>query len=140
MLTPDGRIRWSRQREEEGRRHAEAERLTAPAPETARTSEHGTEVVRPLGGPECAGCHTGDAAQRLGVLQVRLSEPALQHQLTGVFSYALLAVLVLGGILALATRALAALLPHPPAASADGGHAPRRGRQPPGARRGPGHG
>jgi diguanylate cyclase (GGDEF)-like protein len=103
VLTPDGRIRWSRQREEEGRRHEEAQRLTAPAPETARTSDQGTEVVRPLGGPECTSCHASDAAHRLGVLQVRLSEPALQHQLTGVFSHVMLAVLVLSGLLALAT-------------------------------------
>ncbi|XXF75558.1 diguanylate cyclase [Myxococcaceae bacterium GXIMD 01537] len=103
VLTPDGRIRWSRQREEEGRAHPEAARLTVPAPETARSNEHGTEVVRPLGGPECASCHVGDSAQRLGVLHVRLSEPALQQQLTGVFSHALLAVLVLAGIIAVAT-------------------------------------
>lgn len=103
VVTPDGRIRWSRQREEEGQLHAEAARLTAPAPETARTHEQGTEVVRPLGGPECVGCHAEDSAQRLGVLQVSLSEPVLQRQLSGVFSGALLAVLMLGAILAVAT-------------------------------------
>lgn len=102
VLTPDGRIRWSRQHGEEGQRHPEAARLTAPAPEMARTSAQGTEVVRPLGGAECAGCHAGDSAH-LGVLQVTLSEPSLQRQLTRFFTHALVAVLVLGAMLALAT-------------------------------------
>ncbi len=103
VLTPDGRIRWSRRRGEESQLHPERERLTAPSPETARSGRDGTEVVRPLGGAECAGCHTGPPAQRLGVLQVRLSEPQLSRQLTGVFHVSLVATLVFGGMLALAT-------------------------------------
>jgi len=103
VLTPEGRIRWSRQRSEEGTQHPEAARLTAPTPETARSAREGTEVVRPLGGPDCAGCHTGDTAQHLGVLQVRLSEPLLSRQLSAVFQGAMGATLVFGVMLALAT-------------------------------------
>ncbi len=103
VVTPDGRIRWSRNREEEGKRHPEAARLGAVALEMARSNGQGTEVLRPLMGPDCASCHTGDVAHQLGVLQVRMTEPALQQQLTSVFSYAMMAVVVLGGMLALAT-------------------------------------
>jgi diguanylate cyclase (GGDEF)-like protein len=103
VLTPGGRIRWSRQRSEEGTVHPEAARLTAPTPETARSAREGTEVVRPLGGSDCIGCHTGDSAQRLGVLQVRLSEPQLSRQLSSVFQGAMGATLVFGVLLALAT-------------------------------------
>jgi diguanylate cyclase (GGDEF)-like protein len=103
VLTPDGRIRWSRQPGEEGTLHPDRARLTAPSPEMARTARDGTEVVRPLGGAECAGCHTGADAQRLGVLQVRLSEPLLSRQLSVVFHGSMVGTLVFGFILALAT-------------------------------------
>ncbi|MFL5343228.1 MAG: diguanylate cyclase [Hyalangium sp.] len=103
VLTPDGRIRWSRQRGEEGTLHPDSARLTAPTPETARSAKEGTEVVRPLGGPECADCHTGEQAQRLGVLQVRMSEPMLSRQLSSVFHGAIVSTLVFGLMLVLAT-------------------------------------
>jgi diguanylate cyclase (GGDEF)-like protein len=103
VLTPDGRIRWSRQRSEEGTVHPESARLTALTPETARSAREGTEVVRPLGGADCADCHTGANTQHLGVLQVRLSEPLLSRQLSGVFQGATMATLVFGVMLALAT-------------------------------------
>jgi diguanylate cyclase (GGDEF)-like protein len=100
VLRPDGQIRWSRRRSEEGAFHPERARLTAATPETARSAREGTEVVRPLGGAECTACHTGDS---LGVLQVRLSEPLLSRQLSSVFQGALGATLLFGAILALAT-------------------------------------
>ncbi|WP_224245235.1 GGDEF domain-containing protein [Hyalangium gracile] len=103
VMTPDGKIRWSRHRGEEGKVHADHLRLTAPTPETARSAREGTEVVRPLGGAECMTCHTDDNAQRLGVLQVRLSEPQLSRQLSTVFHGAIVATLLFGVILALAT-------------------------------------
>ncbi len=103
VLTPDGRIRWSRKPAEQGHPHPEAARLSATGPETARSSDQGTEVVRPLGGPECSGCHTGEAAQRMGVLQVRLGEPALNRQLQTVFQDALGAMVLFVGILGLVT-------------------------------------
>ncbi|MBN1210134.1 MAG: diguanylate cyclase [Myxococcaceae bacterium] len=100
VLRPDGRIRWSRQRGEEGTLHPESARLTAAMPETARSAREGTEVVRPLGGAECSACHTDE---NLGVLQVRLSEPLLSRQLSSVFQGALGVTLLFGVILALAT-------------------------------------
>jgi len=103
VMTPQGTIRWSRKRGEEGSPHPESARMTAPTPETARSAREGTEVVRPLGGAECTGCHTGDSAQRLGVLQVRLSEPLLSRQLTGVFQLAMGSTLMFGSLLVLAT-------------------------------------
>ncbi|RKH31864.1 GGDEF domain-containing protein [Corallococcus sicarius] len=103
VLMPNGRIRWSRRPAEQGHPHPEAERLSATGPETARSSEHGTEVVRPLGGPECSGCHASDSAQRMGVLQVRLGEPAMHRQLQAVFRDALGAMVLFVGILALVT-------------------------------------
>ncbi|MDY7224796.1 GGDEF domain-containing protein [Hyalangium rubrum] len=103
VLTPDGRIRWSRRRGEEGSVHPESARLTTPTPERARSGREGTEVVRPLGGAECTGCHTGEAAYRMGTLQVRLSEPLLSRQLSGVFHVTLVATLLFGGLLTLAT-------------------------------------
>ena len=103
VLTPDGRIRWSRQRGEEGTPHPESARLTAPTPEMARSAREGTEVVRPLGGAECTGCHTSAQARPLGVLQVRLSEHLLSRQLSAVFQNAIVATVVFGVMLALAT-------------------------------------
>jgi diguanylate cyclase (GGDEF)-like protein len=103
VLTPDGRIRWSRQRGEEGTVHPESARLMAPTPETARSAREGTEVVRPLGGAECADCHTGAKAQQLGVLQVRLSEPLLSRQLSTAFHGLTVATLLFGAMLVLAT-------------------------------------
>ncbi|HZI15710.1 MAG TPA: diguanylate cyclase [Myxococcus sp.] len=89
VLTPDGRIRWSRRPQEVGTVHAEARRLTAPGPEAARSVEGMTEVVRPLGGPECGGCHTEGEVPGASVLQMRMTEPALHQQLTEVFGGAL---------------------------------------------------
>ena len=103
VVTLDGRIRWSRKPSEEGTLAAESARLTALMPETARSTKEGTEVVRPLGGAECADCHTGDNPQHLGVLQVRMAEPLLSHQLTDVFHDVSVATLLFGVLLALAT-------------------------------------
>ncbi|MBU8900468.1 diguanylate cyclase [Corallococcus sp. H22C18031201] len=103
VLTPDGRIRWSRRAGEQGHLHPEATRLTAPGPEAARSSEHGTEVVRPLGGPECTGCHTGEGGQHAGVLQVRMTEPVLYRQLQQVFRSALGAMALFAAMLGLVT-------------------------------------
>ena len=103
VLTPDGRIRWSRQPDEVGRIHAEAGRLTAPGPETARSTAGVTEVVRPLGGPECASCHTEGEVPGASVLQMRMAEPALHQQLTQMFSGALGAMVLFVVLLALLT-------------------------------------
>ncbi|NVJ19295.1 diguanylate cyclase [Myxococcus sp. AM010] len=89
VLTPDGRILWSRRTGEEGTTHPEAARLTAPGPERARSVARMTEVIRPLGGPECAGCHTAGDVPGASILQLRMAEPALHQELSSVFGAAL---------------------------------------------------
>ncbi|WP_164017003.1 sensor domain-containing diguanylate cyclase [Pyxidicoccus trucidator] len=104
VLTPDGRIRWSRRPEEVGRVHDEARRLTSPGPETARSSAGVTEVVRPMGGgPECGSCHTEEEVPGASVLQMRMTEPALHQQLSEMFRGALGAMVLFIVLLALLT-------------------------------------
>lgn len=103
VLTPDGRIRWSRQPDEVGRVHPEAGRLTAPGPEAARSTQGVTEVVRPLGGPECGSCHTEGDVPGASVLQMRVAEPALHQQLSEMFRGALGAMVLFIVLLALLT-------------------------------------
>jgi diguanylate cyclase (GGDEF)-like protein len=103
VLSPDGRIHWSLRPEEVGTRHPEAGRLTRPGPQTTRSDAHETEVIRPLGEKACEGCHEGAAEGRVGVLQLRVAEPVVHRELTNALGAALMAVLVLGAILILAT-------------------------------------
>jgi diguanylate cyclase (GGDEF)-like protein len=103
VLSPEGRIRWSLRPEEVGTQHPEAERLTKPGPQTTRSDAHETEVVRPLGEKACEGCHAGAEARSVGVLQLRVAEPVVHRELTDALGAALIAVLVLGAILILAT-------------------------------------
>ncbi|HSP80608.1 MAG TPA: diguanylate cyclase [Myxococcaceae bacterium] len=100
VLAPDGHIRWSLRPEEEGTRHPEAERLTTPHTQQVHSDARQTEVVRPLGGPECGSCHEGEAA---GVLHLRMVEPEVHRELTGVLGSALGTLLALGALLMLAT-------------------------------------
>ncbi|AGC44768.1 HAMP domain/GAF domain/GGDEF domain-containing protein [Myxococcus stipitatus DSM 14675] len=105
VLTLDGRVRWSRNPSEVGTSHPEAARLTRPGPETARSANGVTEVVRPLGGPECGSCHASGDIPGASVLQMRMTEPALHQQLTHVFGGALgsmaLFAVALAGVIAL---------------------------------------
>ncbi|MFY2561628.1 diguanylate cyclase [Corallococcus terminator] len=101
VLTPDGRVRWSRAPSEIGTVHPEASRLTRPGPETARSADGVTEVVRPLGGPECGSCHSRGEVPGASVLQMRMTEPALHQQLTQVFDGALGSMAVFAILLAL---------------------------------------
>ncbi|NTX35415.1 diguanylate cyclase [Myxococcus sp. CA033] len=101
VLTPDGRVRWSREPSEVGSVHPEASRLTRPGPETARSADDVTEVVRPLGGPECGSCHSRGEVPGASVLQMRMTEPALHQQLTKVFGGALGSMAVFAILLAL---------------------------------------
>lgn len=87
-------VRWSRQVEEE-------DKPVASLPQT-RVS-NGTEVVLPLGGVACAGCHTGEATMRAGELQLRVEEAALQQQVAGGFTAALFIVLLFSAALVAAT-------------------------------------
>jgi diguanylate cyclase (GGDEF)-like protein len=103
ILSPEGRIRWSLRPEEEGKQHPEAARLTRPGPQRTRSDSHETEVVRPLGEKSCEGCHAGAEARSVGVLQLRVAEPVVHREITHALGAALVAVLVLGTILILAT-------------------------------------
>ncbi len=96
----DGRIRWSLQPGEVGSEHPEAQVLLAAGPEQARSDFQGTEVIRPLSGQECAGCHEAGAT---GVLHLRMAEPVMHQHLSEVLGSALVAVLVLGAMLVLVT-------------------------------------
>ncbi len=112
VIDRNGLVRWSRQVEEEGHPAPEAARLLEAAPGTVSFEEpfipgrgHGGEVVLPLGGVACAGCHTGEATMRTGVLQLQVSEQELRDQVLGNFTKAFGIMLVLGLVL-LGTTAL----------------------------------
>jgi methyl-accepting chemotaxis protein len=101
VIDRQGKIRWSRQIEEVGQQHPEAARLLQAQSEGVRFED--AEVVRPLGGAACAGCHTGETVMHLGTLQLMVDEPALKRDVSQVMSGALTSVLVLGVFLCVAT-------------------------------------
>ncbi|MCY1076997.1 GGDEF domain-containing protein [Archangium lansingense] len=103
ILAPDGRIRWSVSPREVGTRHPDAERLAAPGPQWARSDAHETEVLRSLGEKSCEGCHPGAQDKRVGMVHLRVAEPVVHRELTHALGAALVAVLVLGAILIVAT-------------------------------------
>ncbi len=103
IVSPDGRIRWSARPEEVGTRHPRAELLTAAGQETSISDARATEVIRPLGGRDCAGCHEDATVRPLGILHLRLAEPVVHRALTEALGGALVAVLVLGTMLIVAT-------------------------------------
>lgn len=93
ILDRDGVVRWSQRIEEEDRPSPDAARLaavpvgrttfnTASAP-WARTGSG--EVVLPLGGAACGGCHTGDATMRTGTLQLVVGESQLRSEVADLF-------------------------------------------------------
>lgn len=98
IIGRDGRVKWSRAIEEEDRPWNDAASLLA-VPEGRATFEApprllpmgsggGGEVVYPLGGVACGGCHTGEATMRAGVLVLTVSEPALRTEVARVFTNA----------------------------------------------------
>ncbi len=99
-----GVVRWSRRIEEEDKPTPEASRLEQISGKQAVFSSPpslwpwgrggGGEVVMPLGGVSCGGCHTGASTLRAGVLQLTVEEPAVRQQVSSVFSSALWSVLV----------------------------------------------
>ena len=103
VLAPDGRIRWSPRAEEVGTLHPEAGRLEVALPQWARSDENQTEVLRPLGDASCEGCHPNASRQPVGALHLRVAEPEVHRELTDALGGALVAVLLLGGFLILAT-------------------------------------
>ncbi|HZI03503.1 MAG TPA: diguanylate cyclase, partial [Archangium sp.] len=103
ILAPDGRILWSVSPSKVGTVHPDAERLTVPGPQWARSDAHETEVLRSLGEKSCEGCHPGAQETRVGMVHLRVAEPVVHRELTNALGAALMAVLVLGAILILAT-------------------------------------
>ncbi len=94
IIDRDGMVRWSRAVEEEDRPLGDAPRLLAVGPGTVNFEEPSWpifgsagrgEVVYPLGGVACAGCHTGEATMRVGVLQLTVDEPSLRNEVALVF-------------------------------------------------------
>ncbi len=115
-----GRVRWSRRIEEEDKAFADAERTKGVKEGQAVFATPsflwpwgrggGGEVLYPLGGVSCGGCHTGDHTLRTGVLQLTVEEPSLRRQVSEVFSSAMWSVviftLVLAAAVALSLRLL----------------------------------
>lgn len=99
-----GLVRWSRRIEEEDKSFGDAARVkditqgqatfTTPPTFWPWGKGGGGEVLYPLGGVSCGGCHTGDSTLRTGVLQLTVEEPSLRQQVSEVFASALWSVLV----------------------------------------------
>lgn len=94
----DGQVKWSREIEEEDKPFANASALLnvaegratfeAPSAWLPWSSGAGGEVLYPLGGVACGGCHTGESTMRVGVLALRVSEPKLRTEVARVFTNA----------------------------------------------------
>ena len=118
IIGRDGQVKWSRRIEEEDKPWPDASRLLAigagqatfeaPSSPFPWSRGAGGEVLYPLGGVACGGCHTGQATLRTGVLQLTIDEPALRTEVAQVFINAswfiTLFVLTLGATLMLAVR------------------------------------
>ncbi len=104
VLDRQGVVRWSRKIEEEGRLLPDAPRVLSAANAGPMSLEnHRTEVVRPLGGMACAGCHQGESTMKAGVIQLTIDEPSLYQEVTSLFREALSSVVLFAIVLALAT-------------------------------------
>ncbi len=94
----DGQVKWSRDIEEEDKVFSSAKQLfgiaegrasfDAPSSFLPWSTGGGGEVLYPLGGVACGGCHTGDSTLRVGVLQLTVSEPSLRKEVARVFTNA----------------------------------------------------
>ena len=113
VIDAKGMVRWSHNIEEEDRPSSAAPQLLAVTSGTSRfeapasvwpwSHGGGGEVVLPLGGVACAGCHTGDSTMHAGVLQLTVDEPSLREEVSIVFERALGSVLVFSLVLIGAT-------------------------------------
>lgn len=118
IIGRDGKVKWSRRIEEEDKPWPDAQRLLsiaegravfeAPQGPFPWSRGAGGEVLYPLGGVACGGCHTGESTLRAGVLQLSIDEPALRTEVADVFSNATwfitLFVLTLGVVVVIAVR------------------------------------
>ncbi len=102
ILDRRGVVRWSRRIEEEGKTLPDAARLLSVGPET-HSGERGAEVVRPLGGMACAGCHPGEATMKAGVLQLTIDQTALKAEVRSVFEGAMSSLLGFAALLSFVT-------------------------------------
>lgn len=99
VIDRQGMVRWSRRIEEEDRALEGATELLSVTSSTTRfeapsslwpwSHGGGGEVVVPLGGVACAGCHAGDATMHTGVLQLTVDEPSLRAEVSDVFQRAI---------------------------------------------------
>ena len=120
IIDGTGTVKWSRRIEEEDKAFADAARVKSVKEGQAVFATPsvlwpwgrggGGEVLYPLGGVSCGGCHTGDLTLRTGVLQLTVEEPSLRRQVSEVFSSAMWSVviftLVLAAAVALSLRLL----------------------------------
>jgi diguanylate cyclase (GGDEF)-like protein len=120
VLDSSGVTRWSRRIEEEDKPFAEAARLldartgqasfAAPDSVWPWSRGGGGEVIYPLGGVSCGGCHTGAETLKTGVIHLTVEEPSLRAQVSDVFLSALWSILgftvVLVAAVALSLRLL----------------------------------
>lgn len=122
IIDRDGVVRWSKKIEEEDRPFSDAARLLATSevavdqsrPRTQPGRGPSSEVLYPLGGMACAGCHLGEATMRTGVLQLELDEPSLRQEIIQIFREALGSTLIFLAIVAFATvAAVRIVLTHP---------------------------
>ena len=88
IIGRDGRVKWSRAIEEEDKPWGDARAVLAVDGVRTAFDENGGEVLYPLGGVACGGCHTGDSTLKAGVLQLRVPKSALRKQVGEVFSNA----------------------------------------------------
>jgi diguanylate cyclase (GGDEF)-like protein len=119
IIGRDGKVKWSRKIEEEDKAWPDSNRLLtidtgratfeAPGGVFPWSRGGGGEVLYPLGGVGCGGCHTGEATLRAGVLQLSVDEPALRTEVAAVFTNAswfiTLFVMVISATLFFAVRA-----------------------------------
>lgn len=115
VLGRDGTVRWSKRIEEEDKVLVGAERLLSVGPNSVRFEQppflpwlpgaggRGGEVLLPLGGVACAGCHLGETTMRSGVLQLTIEERTLRGEVAEAFLSALRVVVLLVLVLTLAT-------------------------------------
>lgn len=95
VVDRDGVVRWSRRIEEEDQPFTAAARLLELSQsQTPWVSDDGDEVIFPLGGVACGGCHVGDATLKTGVLHLKVEESALRKQVSQVFSSAAVSVVL----------------------------------------------
>lgn len=103
VIDRNGVIRWSQRAEEQGGLAPDAARLLAePVQGPVQVHEGRAEVVRQLGGTDCAACHA-DSPSNLGVLQVTVAQPQLRQSVASVFGRAMLSVLLLFVLMLLLT-------------------------------------